>query len=103
MECSAGGTHRDPVWDWGPHLASMCLDLGFDPRQARIRVRKAPERLSFVVNGVHRFEDVATNPEPLEVLLREFSAAIALGEPNNAGLRLGAEVIEFLWGFHESG
>lgn len=97
VECEAGGTHRDPWWDWGPHLVSMCLDIGFDPAKARIRVTKAPRPLSFVVNGVHCFADVPTNPSPLEVLLGRFIAAIRKGEPNNDGLRLGAEVVRFLW------
>lgn len=95
----AGGTLRDPWWDWGPHLAAMCLDLGFDPRKARIRTERVRIPLSFVVNGEFEYRDVLTDPMPLEVLLTEFIAAIEKGEPNNDGLRLGAEVVEFL---HES-
>lgn len=96
VECRAGGTLRDPWWDWGPHLVAMCFDAGIDPRRAQISVRRAQEALSFVVNGSHRFVDVETNPSPLEVLCREFVEAIEEGKPNNDGLRLGAQVVEFL-------
>lgn len=95
-----GGTTRDPWWDWGPHPVSMCLDLGFDPRRADIRCYAEKTPLSFTVNGEHEFVDVVTNPMPLEVLCTEFVEAIKLGKPNNAGLVLGAAVVEFL---HEFG
>lgn len=101
ITCCAGGTERDPWWDWGPHLAAMCIDLGFDPSRARISVGKSYRPLSFVVNGDQEFVDEVTSPTPLEVLVTEFVAAIERGEPNNAGLRLGAEVVEYLWSKHE--
>lgn len=97
LEARAGGTLRNPWWDWGPHIVAMCLDLGFDPRRAQISVRKAREPLSFVVNGSHRFTDRRTSPSPLECLLTEFVAAIDVGEPDN---RLMPEVVEIL---HELG
>jgi hypothetical protein len=96
IDCIAGGTSRDPWWDWGPHLVAMCLDVGFDPRAASIRCEKERIPLSFIVNGTHEFRDVVGSPTPLEVLCTEFVQAIELGEPNNAGLVLGAEVVEFL-------
>lgn len=96
VDCCAGGTPRDPVWDWGPHLAAMCLDLGFDPRKAEMRVYSGELPLSFRVNWRHEFRDVVTDPMPLEVLVSEFVAAVDRGEPDNAGLVLGAEVVEFL-------
>lgn len=96
VECVAGGTERDPWWDWGPHLVAMCLDIGFDPARARISVGGACRPLSFVVNGVHRWEDQRGDTKPLEVLVGEFQAAIQRGVPDNR-LRLGAEVVKFLW------
>lgn len=96
IDCCAGGTPRDPWWDWGPHLASMCLDLGFDPRKADMRAYRRELPLSFVVNGEHEFRDVITEPMPVEVLVSEFVAAIERGDPNNEGLELGARVVEFL-------
>jgi hypothetical protein len=74
----------------------MCLDVGFDPRRATLAAVGVHIPLSFVVNGRYEFRDVITDPTPLEVLLTEFIAAIRKGEPNNRGLRLGAEVVEFL-------
>ena len=97
VHASAGGTLRDPWWDWGPHLAAMCLDAGCDPRKAEIHVSRVKYPLTFTVNG-ETWMDVP-GEKPLEVLIREFVAAIERGEPNNEGLRLGAEVVEFL---HES-
>ncbi len=96
VEARAGGTNRDPWWDWGPHIVSMCLDLGYDPRRAQICVRKAPERLSFKVNG-KCFADEKSSPSPIECILSEFVAAIELGRPDN---RIMPEVVEIL---HELG
>jgi hypothetical protein len=96
IDCIAGGTFRDPWWDWGPHLAAMCLDLGFDPRMAEMRCESEKVPLSFLVNGMYDWQDEITDPMPLEVLVTEFVAAIERGEPNNEGLKLGAQVVEFL-------
>jgi hypothetical protein len=97
VHCRAGGTKRDPWWDWGPHMVAMCLDLGFNPRRARFVVRKAREPLSFVVNGRYRFEDRPSSISPMACLLTEFVAAIRKGEPDS---RLMPEVVEVL---HELG
>lgn len=97
VECEAGGTPRDPWWDWGPHLVSMCIDIGYKPEKAVIRVTSARKPLSFVVNGAHQFRDVETNPRPLEALTGEFLRAIEIGKPDS---RLMPEVIEFLWSHH---
>lgn len=92
VEAWAGGTHRDPWWDWGPHLVAMAFDIGCE--KPVIHVTKEEQPLRFVVNGTHEFRDVADNP--LEVLISEFLAAIALGKPDNSGLQLGARVVHFL-------
>ena len=95
VKASAGGTRHNPLWDWGPHLAAMCLDIGIDPKDAEITCTKEPQPLRFEVNG-----DVFTDVEgerPLDVLLTEFADAIEYGKPNNAGLELGARVIDYLW------
>ena len=97
IEARAGGTKRDPWWDWGPHIVAMCLDLGFDPRKARISVRKAQEPLSFVVNGRHTFTDKPARTSPIACLITEFMAAVEKGQPDN---RLMPEVVEIL---HELG
>jgi hypothetical protein len=99
IDCVAGGTARDPWWDWGPHLAAMCLDLGFDPRKAEIHCEQDKIPLSFLVNGVREWQDEVTDPTPVEVLVTEFVAAIERGEPNNEGLNLGAQVVGFLHEF----
>ena len=85
----------DPWMDCGPHLVAMCLDIGVDPVGAVICTPQMRVPLSFTV-GERTWHD---NPyeSPLEVLITEFVEAIRLGKPNNAGLRLGAEVVEFLW------
>lgn len=90
----AGGTDKDPWWDWGPHVVAMCLDLGVDPREAEITLTREKQPLRFVV-GDQEFRDVPDNP--LEILIQEFVHAIALGEPNNRDLQLGAKVIDHLW------
>lgn len=87
VEAWAGGTERDPWWDWGPHLVAMSFDLGCKPV---IHVTQEKQPLRLVADG-HEFTDVADNP--LEVLLSEFCAAIALGKPDN---RLMPEVIDYL-------
>lgn len=97
VHASAGGTSRNPWWDWGPHLAAMCLDVGVDPRKAEICVSRVKYPLSFTAGGETWMDD--PREKPLEVLITEFVAAIERGEPDNQGLRLGAEVVEFL---HES-
>jgi hypothetical protein len=94
VEAWAGGTQKDPWWDWGPHLVAMSFDLGFE--SPVIHVTQEAQPLRFVVNGEHTFTDVETSPTPLEALVLEFCAAIESGQPDNAGLQLGARVISFL-------
>ncbi len=94
VEAWAGGTPRDPWWDWGPHLVAMSFDLGHETPEISVTNEYQPLRV--LVNGIHEFTDPPTEPKPLEVLLAEFCAAIELGEPNNAGLQLGARVIDYL-------
>lgn len=96
VQAFAGGTDKDPWWDWGPHLVAMCLDIGFDPAKAEITVTREKQPLRFIADG-REFRDVETDPMPLEVLVGEFCQAIKLGQPNNNGLRLGARVIDHLW------
>jgi hypothetical protein len=91
----AGGTHRDPWWDWGPHLVAMCLDAGYDPRDCDLDCTKDEQPLRFCI-GDEVFTDVPEE-RPLDVLLVEFAAAVRLGAPNNKGLRLGAQVVDYLW------
>lgn len=91
----AGGPCRiDPLWDWGPHLVAMCLDLGFDPLKARIVTGQDAHGLTVIVNRNLAFMDGAEIPRPLEVLLNEFIAAIEKGEPDIRGLELGVKVVE---------
>lgn len=91
VEGWAGGTDKDPWWDWGPHLVAMSMDLGcYKPV---IHVTKEIQPLRLAVDGDH-FTDVKDNP--LDVLVGEFCAAITNGQPDNSGLRLGARVIEYL-------
>ena len=85
-----------PLWDWGPHLIAMCIDIGFDPRRAHIVVGEEEQPLDFFVNGQHRFRDVQETPTPLQVLLGEFTVAIKLGEPNYAAMELALDVTEVL-------
>jgi hypothetical protein len=92
VSASAGGTRRDPWWDWGPHLVAMCLDLGFDPRKAQISVSRDFEPLSFKVNG-YEFKDEKTSPSPIESLTSAFVEAIRKGIPDN---RLMPEVVEIV-------
>lgn len=91
VQAFAGGTDRDPWWDWGPHLVAMSFDLGCETPE--IVVTKEPQPLRVIAGG-ETFTDVPDNP--LETLIEEFVAAIRLGEPNNEGLRLGARVIDYL-------
>lgn len=92
VECWAGGTDRNPWWDWGPHLVAMSFDLGFE--KPLIHVTREERPLRFVVNGEHEFLDVPD--DPLGVLCGEFWAAVQRGTSDNAGLRLGARVVHFL-------
>lgn len=99
---TAGGPCKlTPLWDWGPHLVAMCLDLGFDPLKAHILTDGEEEPLRVIVNGKMEFRDVDEKPAPLEVLLTEFMEAIKKGEPDVRGLELGVSVVEHLEGLDE--
>lgn len=88
-----------PLWDWGPHLVSMCLDLGFAPSEATIATSDEDHPLTVIVNGEHVYaEPKVDTPQPLEVLLTEFMAAIEKGEPDIRGLELGVKVVEAIEG-----
>lgn len=89
VEAWAGGTHRDPWWDWGPHLVAMSYDIGFT--KPVIHVTREEQSLRLLVNGEHEFRDVPDNP--LQTLCSEFLQAIKRGTPDN---RLMPEVIHFL-------
>lgn len=78
-------------WDWGPHAVAMAFDLGCETPEITV----GGERMTFSADG-REFTDTKTDPMPLEVLVREFCAAIEKGEPNNEGLQLGARVIDYL-------
>ena len=85
-----------PEFDWGSHLAAMCLDLGFDPRKAQFSYNGNP--LMFKVNGRHIFDDPPTDPMPLNVLITEFMEAIKKGDRNISHLEMGVEVMRYLDG-----
>jgi predicted dehydrogenase len=93
VEALAGGTDKDPWWDWGPHLVAMSFDLDFS--QPKVHVTKEPQPLRFVVNGEHTFTDVETDPTPMEVMLGEFLRAIETGKTDGS-LELGARVVQYL-------
>jgi predicted dehydrogenase len=78
-------------WDWGPHAVSMAFDLGCENPEITV----GGERMTFSADG-RVFDDVKTDPAPLEVLVREFVAAIESGKPNNEGLQLGLKVVQYL-------
>jgi hypothetical protein len=78
-------------WGWGPHAVAMAFDLGCETPEITV----GGERMTFVADG-REFHDVVTDPTPLEVLVKEFCAAIESGKPNNEGLQLGLRVVQFL-------
>lgn len=83
-----------PMWDWGPHLVAMCIDLGFDPLQAEIETNREDKPLRFLVNNDDVYHDSPETPPPLECLLTEFIAAIKHGDRDVRGLELGVKVVE---------
>jgi hypothetical protein len=88
----AGGvteSNPDAVWNWIPHLAAMALDC--DAEEMEFHVTEERQPLRMIVDGA---EWVDVNDEPIKVLIREFRQAIEKGIPDNAGLRLGAQVVE---------
>lgn len=99
VEAQAGGRCKvAPKWDWGPHIVSMCLDIGFNPSQSRMTLTEYEAPFKFVVNGTYVFNDEKCQPTPLEVMIGEFVKAIEKGEQNIEGLRLGVNVTGYLDG-----
>lgn len=93
----AGGKNKIPaLWDWGPHLVAMCIDIGFDPRKAHIVCNDDPQPLQLTVNGKERFADVAESPMPMEVLVKEFLEAIDDGSPDYRALQMQVQIAEVL-------
>ena len=93
----AGGKCKlAPLWDWGPHLIAMCLDLGFDPDAAHIITGEDEWPLKFVVNGTMTFTDQQESPSPLEVLITEFLAAAAAKKTDLRGMELGVKVADYI-------
>ena len=86
----------DSKLDCGPHLISMCLDLGYDPLDAKITIKDYDLPLKVIVNGEFVFDDPPTYPTPLTVLIKEFVTAIEKGEQNIEGLKLGVKVMEYV-------
>jgi len=76
-------------------MIAMCLDIGFDPENADIEVSTTYKPLRFVADDF-LFRDVLTEPEPMEVLAREWVAAIKKGEPDKGALEFGAKVVSYL-------
>jgi predicted dehydrogenase len=94
--CEAGGPCKiDPWWDWGPHLVSMCLDLGLDPAECEYVINSEKQPIKITVGDSVYVENL-TDHSPLEVLISEFVNAIAIGAPNVEGLELGVKVVEML-------
>lgn len=96
VEAFAGGvteSNPDPLWNWGAHLAAMCLDLGFDPMQMQLRVTAERQPLRFIVNNEFEFRDGGA---ALDCLILEFCAAIEKRVPNNEGLKLGLQTVEYV-------
>lgn len=93
----AGGKCKLPyLWDWGPHLVAMCIDLGFDPLKAYLLLDSHEQPLKVIVNGEETYVDAPEIPQPLENLLSEFLFAAATGEANFTGLELGVQVVRAL-------
>lgn len=95
----AGCTPRgdtSAIMDWGPHMVAMCIDIGFDPRKAHLVCLDKPEKMTFIVNGKHRFVDVDEHPTPVEVLLTEFMEAIDYGAPDYRALQMNVQIMDAL-------
>lgn len=88
----AGGvteSNPDALWNWVPHLAALALDC--DAEEIEFHITEERQPLRVVVDGE---EWVDVKDDSLKVLIREFVQAIERGIPDNAGLRLGAQVVE---------
>lgn len=95
VEGWAGGvnaTNTNAVWNWAPHLAAMCFDLGYDPRDAVLHMTEERQPLRFAADG-REFTDGP--PGALRVLITEFCDAIRKGVPDNAGISMGYETVKF--------
>lgn len=94
VEAWAGGvneTNPDTLWNWIPHLAAMCLDIGFDPYKATLHIHEEKRSVRLVADG-REFTD--GKPGAIANLVRAFVKAIERGKPDNEGLFLGAQVVE---------
>jgi predicted dehydrogenase len=99
VEAHAGGRCKvAPKWDWGPHIVSMCLDIGFNPSMSIMNLNGYETPFKFIVNGTYVFNDDKCIPTPLEVMIGEFVKAIEKGEQDIEGLRLGVNVTAYLDG-----
>jgi hypothetical protein len=85
-------SNPDPYWNWLPHLAAMCFDLGFDPDKATFHISKERQPLRFVADG----REFIDSDEALPCLIRAFVQAIEAGKPDNSGLVLGLKTIQFV-------
>lgn len=85
-----------PLWDWGPHLVSMCMDLGFDTNRAHILTMRDAQPLKVIVNGNLTYTDAPETPAPLVTLLTEFITAVAARKEDLRGLEFGVRVVKAL-------
>lgn len=93
----AGGKCRlDPLWDWGPHLVALAIDLGIDPMAAHILTSEYEQPLKVIVNGTLTYTDEPEEPQPLVTLLGDFLFAIEQKKPDVRGLELGVAVLRTL-------
>ena len=91
----AGGvtaSNPDAEWNWYPHLVAMCLDAGLDPDKSRFTVTEERQPLRFIAGG-REFRDTSN---AIDNLVRAFIRAIERGQPDNAGLRLGLQTVEYM-------
>lgn len=93
----AGGPCKlDPVWDWMPHILSMCLDIGAPQELLSVRLFKDRRPFRFVVNDVYAFEDRMTSPTPIRNVVQKFLDAIEKETPNWKSLALGVKTVEMI-------
>jgi len=112
---SGGPCKLAPLWDWGPHDVSMCIDLlgkpklvnshgnylrlGWEKAFANIKLSRIKTERRFDVDGV-TYSIHGTIPTPLEVLITEFLASVAdvqgSGIADVDGLELAVKVVEVL-------
>lgn len=82
VHCSAGGvneTNPDPIWNWGPHLAAMCIEA--DVEEAFLHITKERQPL--------RWGEFTDTEGAMDNMVREFC------ELKDNRLRVGAQAVEF--------